>query len=728
MTARPPINKIWLLVAAISLLLLIPRFSALGAETVTDETGLIAAVANGGEVTVGASITLSAPLEITKDTTLNLGDYILRCEYGAIVSDYVIIVDNANLTINANTYTHSQSGGISYTGPKSAIKVIPSSNGTTITINGGHIGASSYYSYEISDFAFPASLIEVENGTSVNPEVIINNGSFSVEKAVGIYDGNIFSGTGGDLTIYQGRFYIDPTSYVAEDTIIIPATDFEPMYTVYPEAATFSDTFNSILNDKKELVLNRYIPETNNDFYYFEEHLIVEYGEQGFSFHMETYDEENSTLCISLIDSETGEVIETHTIKVSFEYDKKIRDQIKGYIENLPSTEDPGYYYSLTDMELINLWMSGDETSSNLSKMFYYSGELMKYLEYKNVSIDTRMGADEAFYTARHGVTNFEYRGVIYGDTMLGASVNHIIYVADDTADSKEALLTAVQERLDNYVGEGIITVKHGGDSVYDYHIDKFDANIADYEAQLAVATEPFDILTLENNIRMEQEYKAYFIESYNSVDGENHFLKEAAGGHYFIATVNNVDHMFVVIKDSTKLSTPTYQSSDLKTDVTVTTTDGSITLDTTIEVDELNDGEEYDKVINALKPGKHKSFDIKLHQRGKDKYVTKLNNGKFQVSIPVPDDLKDNENLVVYYVDANGKKTQHTVTFKNINGIKCACFETDHFSIYTLTEAENTAVSPELGITHNIIICSILLILSLVGIKFIKNSNKNMI
>ena len=81
--------------------------------------------------------------------------------------------------------------------------------------------------------------------------------------------------------------------------------------------------------------------------------------------------------------------------------------------------------------------------------------------------------------------------------------------------------------------------------------------------------------------------------------------------------------------------------------------------------------------------------FDISLFSNSVNKYISKLENGSFEVRIPINEKFKD-KNLVVYYVDDIGKVTEYPVEISNNEAI----FKTNHFSIYTLaefTEKEST-------------------------------------
>lgn len=132
--------------------------------------------------------------------------------------------------------------------------------------------------------------------------------------------------------------------------------------------------------------------------------------------------------------------------------------------------------------------------------------------------------------------------------------------------------------------------------------------------------------------------------------------------------------------KTAKKIVTPTYQNIDVTTDIAVLSDDSSIPLDTMLEVEKLTSGIEYDKIKKAIDVEQSVTFDIKLHSDSTDKYVTKLDDGSFEVRIPIPDGW-DKDSLEVYYVDDKEEVTTYDVTPKD----NYAVFLTNHFSAYTL-------------------------------------------
>ena len=139
----------------------------------------------------------------------------------------------------------------------------------------------------------------------------------------------------------------------------------------------------------------------------------------------------------------------------------------------------------------------------------------------------------------------------------------------------------------------------------------------------------------------------------------------------------------FIVIRDGSKMITPSIKTSDVATNVEISTT-ANLPLDTTIQANKLTSGSEYERIVKLLNLTDNLTFDLKLYSNSLDEYITKLDDGTFEVKIPVPENFKGKD-LVVYYVDANGKTEEYTAEPKGDYVI----FKTTHFSIYTLGYTE---------------------------------------
>lgn len=181
----------------------------------------------------------------------------------------------------------------------------------------------------------------------------------------------------------------------------------------------------------------------------------------------------------------------------------------------------------------------------------------------------------------------------------------------------------------------------------------------------------------------------------------------------YVVEFTNGTKLSFIVIKDSSKIfdGKLNFISSDASTGIEVNT-NNLIPLDTLIQVAKLTNGDEYDKIVKLLKTDLVNVFDIKLFSKSSSKNITKLDNGNFEVKVPISEELKGKD-LAVYYIDDNNNIEKYDVTIKD----GYAIFTTTHFSVYTL--AENTNVNsvetPKTG--DNILIYTMAGLISRAGI-----------
>jgi len=540
-------------------------------------------------------------------------------------------------------------------------------------------------------------------------------------------------------------------------------------YKVMAEDA-MSAEFKSLLNEEGKLVFNSIKPTTIDEWYICFEGLFMDAIEKSDLFPGEYLAEDFSAVDLRIHYGEENE--ETHRVEIVYNYDEKMKDTVKKYADAIP--ENLEYFY-VNDMELVNYWINGQDDVGNLVS---YSGELKKYLDYKNFKIDLRMGGYEPFITYASGIADFMYDGVIYAfRDRTGVWANHIIYVPENTGDTKEELISAVQKRIEEIGAKDKIQIEYAGkiSELKEAEIAEYNRMIAEYEDKLNTCINEINEINkkieenqaiidsnqptsdiearmhnIQNEISVIEELKIneidetklieydkeinelqtefdelnekllivntakvnneqltwklneknnektmyvgpkeelelqkqYYIDQIENEDGDKYFLKEAAGDNYFTATVGDFVYNFIVIKDTEKMITPTVKTSDVKTDVTISTLNPSLPLDTTISVNRLTSGEEYEKIIKILGVNNSETFDLTLYSGSLDKNITKLDNGKFEVKIPISKAF-EGKTLVVYYVDENEKVTEYEVTVKE----GYAIFTTDHFSIYTLAE-----------------------------------------
>lgn len=238
------------------------------------------------------------------------------------------------------------------------------------------------------------------------------------------------------------------------------------------------------------------------------------------------------------------------------------------------------------------------------------------------------------------------------------------------------------QSEIDNFNAE-IIEINEYIDELI-ISRDEASGKIDNYNLKLSWLQ--LDKMNYQSNCEYMIAEMEYVLGEYDNEGGEFNFLKKAAGDYWFNLEIGEATHMFIVVVDSDGMVNPEYKSSDVATDVTVSSGDNSIPLDTRIKVEQLTSGATYEKIIKALNVKDNLTFDINLYSGSLEKNITKLSNGKFEVKIPVDSKLKD-KSLVAYYVDEKLGVQEHEVTIKD----GYAMFETDHFSVYTLAEGTVT-------------------------------------
>lgn len=369
---------------------------------------------------------------------------------------------------------------------------------------------------------------------------------------------------------------------------------------------------------------------------------------------------------------------ETHTVELLYNYDEKVLEKLQGFINNFP--EDKEYFY-VKDLELINFLVNNLE-NSNFDNLDPYSGELKSYINNSNIEyyVDNRAGGGNAFSTERFGIAIFRYEDIIYYvDPYLGTKAEYIIYVPNETKNTKEDLIAAAQERIDKYLEEeGIATISYNGTAYEVWAREIYNVKIMSGEIDANMTFEEF-FLRKDEYIEEQTEGNYYEIEGLNAADDT------------FLITIKIGDKEksfnIIIRRDSSKMVTPTYASADINTDVEINSSSSSIPLDTSIQVEKITRGNEYERIIKILGLEENEMFDLKLYSNSLENYITKLLNGEFEVKIPISKELKG-KNLIVYYVDEKGNVKEYDVTIKD----GFATFITDHFSIYTLAEKSTTS------------------------------------
>lgn len=351
------------------------------------------------------------------------------------------------------------------------------------------------------------------------------------------------------------------------------------------------------------------------------------------------------------------------------EIEKGIKDSTVG-LDNIHQGMT-GVYFEIEDLNYINYLYNNP--NGNNEGAISYSSDLRKIFKYNNFKyyFEYKMGSVQKFNNYMIGDMLIEKNGLMYTFLFsVGTVIKPVIYIPDNTLNTDEAYIEAALLRIKNSLG--IEDVK------------------------LEVAGKRSDLNTT-------------FTKFYN---------EEKLSENYYLLKFGEKSYEFVIEKNSQKAKELEFKTKDLDTSVEINTNSGKIPHDTSIEVEFIGkEHKKYNDIIKYLSTKFADIYDLKLFSESKNQYIKKLPNGKFKVKIPVKDKYKDKE-LIIYYIDDNGKKEEYKVTREG----NFAVFETDHFSTYSLVAKDINNPNTSDNILISIIIC----ILSLSGIitLFIKRYN----
>ena len=478
------------------------------------------------------------------------------------------------------------------------------------------------------------------------------------------------------------------------------------------QSKVFATTIEDVLEEGKIVVKS--VPPTNESEGYFVSEL-VSYEYEGYYIDASTY---NSTYTKANIVSFDGNV--EKEVEIVYEYDKDVKKVVDSIIAKLPDEQTD---FTLTDMEYIKYILDTGElvvqNPEDEISIATYCSELKKFIDYKNFVIEPRMGDDGYFFTYKAGNATFKYEGTVYGYVdKLGVYAKAAVYVKDDETD----IVNTIKERVSKLCPDVEVKVEktdftieeflQGEENAFGYYYDESPW------LQQGFATKDAYIET------MMDEY-------YYNEDAPCHFLLDAEANTYGMQ-IGDLMLEFAVIKDSSKVSNDLeLVTNDVNTNITISTTSKSIPLDTLISVAKVTSGEEYEKIIKILDVTNSETFDLKLFSKSAGDYITKLDDGTFEVKIPISESLKGKD-LTVYYVNKNDVIEEYEVTIKD----GYAIFNTDHFTIYTLAEKAESETetkeeekgekdnTPKTGTVDIMGYVITLTIMSALGIVILKKNN----
>jgi len=594
-------------------------------------------------------------------------------------SPWFEVLDGTKLTINGGKINYLTNGGTTVVNNGTVENL---TNDGTITINEGNI---TYFwqrgkTATIKGGTFGPSTIDLDRGTTTI------SGSVEFKRVDGYQAITVLKSSSIDTSVISqilGEGYISAINEYGSNSYPDELRETGWCYEV-----TYGPTF--ILKDETEVIFNKIAPNgiwkitgsKPKDMHESEFMLTAmvgdvklpkDYEARAWVEPADEFNPESVTIFILYKDM----LIKEKTVKAVYnEPGKEIKTKVNSVLDKIADktgdnlTEENGF--RLEDLYLIN-YLNATTKGIDGSQALNFSKDLIALTNGGNISYkyDSRLGAftPTELWGFTGGQVIVYYDGIAVGTTKIGLTTNNVLYVPTGTANTDEARIAAALKRIEDYLGttDGI-TISKG---------------------------ETLESLNAEG----------FTWKDYGFID------ETTSGSNYYNITINDETYKFAIcMKDADKLETPEYLASDIMSNIAIKSTSTKVPLDTAISVETVKD----DKIKKALGTDTYAAYDITLYSATIDDEITKLEDGKFIVNIPVPESLKNikSEDLTVYYVNEKGERKEHTATV-NKDGI--ASFETDHFSTYVLAERVDGVNNP--NTSDNVLIAVATLMLSMVGV-----------
>ena len=338
---------------------------------------------------------------------------------------------------------------------------------------------------------------------------------------------------------------------------------------------------------------------------------------------------------------------------VEFEFvktDKNVKSKVDKYAKRFNFSLDniEKELFLMDDLETINYkYMESIYGDSLLlfNSIINYSSEFQKMMDNNNITaqLDARAGWADMFSSGGFGFLDLLYDGVIYGYAELaGVKQLNVIYVPDDTNNTREDYINAALERINKYIPDAKVKIEYEG---------------------------------LINDLDFNNE----------AIDLKDFVDVSKTLGEYYKLYINDNEYYYFIVKDSSKMKTPLVTSVDASTDISISTDSSEVPLDTKVKALYIDvNSKEYKEFLETINLNDGIVIDLKMFSGSVNKYISKIKNSKFKVYVPLTEELK-NKNLVAFYVKESGEVEEHEI---KIDG-DYLVFETDHFSTYVIGEVE---------------------------------------
>lgn len=303
--------------------------------------------------------------------------------------------------------------------------------------------------------------------------------------------------------------------------------------------------------------------------------------------------------------------------------------------------------YIIEDMEALNYMMSG----SKMLTMYRFSGEMRNYLDSVGADIVPagQGGGVMGPFSGGEGQAyvivcpNGAYCNSTNHSYSMGIRVNRVIYIPEDTPDEEEATVNAIKKRIIDYLGE-----------------------------------------SFEDKVEVRSTGEKYGLDS--EIVGEENCQTEKMA---YAVRIWGIEGKFYVEKDNSKIKNPQLSVTQSDNNTTITTDSGEVPLDS-INLTEYV-GEAPKEMLAIISSPHAEIWNLQLFSYNKDSYITELENGEFEVSIPISEVFKGKK-LAVFYIDEDGNIEKYEVEEKDGKAI----FRTKHFSEYILAIDEEDTQNPK--------------------------------
>ena len=355
--------------------------------------------------------------------------------------------------------------------------------------------------------------------------------------------------------------------------------------------------------------------------------------------------------------------LETHTKNIKFvegnEEHKLIVEGIVDKIGNKPITVE------INDLEFINDFYYREEENDYQAPNFnskMLNDILSKLIDNQHVSyfLAVEGGTGGPFIQASAGSVVLYYDGIAYATSKsyVETVMKNIVYIPSNTENTREAYVKAVQKRIDDYLGK-----KSGVTVSFSRVLD-------------------------------EDEVDSYF------------FDVESLDGDVYKLTYKDKETEILVIKDSSKMQTSTFNAMDVSNNVKVSSDNANYPTNTVVSSELIDDEDtEAKKLLKKLGLKEAEIVDINLYSPSIGD-IENFSNVDFSVNVPIDTDEIGDEDLYAYYINDDGSIEEHPVVVDDF----MASFETNHFSTYIIgKKVDDDVINPNTYdglLKHIILLC----------------------